>query len=158
MYLIDGKKLLEEIKNMDLGYMQHREVVQCIADAISKQYNATKKSLDSKSNFLSKEEIINYLEENRACESDLAEITGGDNKYFTIYPNTDPTLDSEYIGYTFVKCSEGFLSLPIESFDFHNGFEQYDLFEAKIVEKNIVEQYYKEFKKQSEFFRYLVSE
>lgn len=158
MCLIDGKKLLEEIKNMDLGYMQHKEVVECIADAISKQYNANKEALGRESNFLSKEEIIGYLEENRACESDLAEITDGDNTYFTIYPNTDPALDSEYIGYTFVKCKEGFLSLPIESFDFHSGFEQYDLFEAKIVEKNIVKQYYKEFKKQLGFFKDLVSE
>lgn len=51
MCLIDGKKLLEEIKNMDLGYMQHKEVIECIAYAISKQYNANKEGLDRESNF-----------------------------------------------------------------------------------------------------------
>ena len=70
------------------------------------------------------EELIKKQEENRACESELCELLEVDNLYFTVYPNTDTFLDSNYLGCTIVKCKEGYLSLPIDTYDFHNGFEQ----------------------------------
>ena len=158
MYLIDGNKLLEEIKNMDLGYMQHSDVVECIKDAIEKQSKANLNSFNRSIKLLTKEEIINHLKENRACESELCELLEGDNLYFTVYPNTDPFLDSNYLGCTIVKCKEGYLSLPIDSYDPYNGFEQYDLDGAEIIDNEIVEKYHNEFKRQEGLFRELLSQ
>lgn len=158
MSLIDGNKLLEEIKNMDLGYMQHNDIVECIKDAIEKQSKANLSTFNKDIKLLTKEEIINGLEETRACESELCELLKGDNVYFTVYPNTDPFLDSNYLGCTIVKCKEGYLSLPVDTYDFHNGFEQYDLNTAEIVDKELVEEYYNTFKRQGGFFRELLSQ
>lgn len=158
MSLIDGNKLLEEIKNMDLGHMQHSDIVECIKDVIEKQSKANLSTFNKDIKLLTKEEIINGLEETRACESELCELLEGDNLYFMIYPNTDPFLDSNYLGCTIVKCKEGYLSLPIDSYDYHCGFEQYDLDGAEIIDNEIVEKYHDEFKRQEGLFRELLSQ
>lgn len=111
-----------------------------------------------KNNLLSKEDIINYLKENGATESELCELNGCDTNYFTVYPNTDPFLISYfYIGYTIVKCKEGFLSLPVIEYDTHNGYEQYDLDKVEIIDKEIVEKYYEEFKRQLGVFEAFIA-
>ena len=84
---------------------------------------------------------------------DLYELLERDDLYFTICINTDPFLDFNYIGITIVKCKEGYLSLPIEDYDIHNGFEQYDLKNAELIKKDVVEKYYNKFKKQEVTFR-----
>lgn len=37
MKIIDGDKLLKEIKEMDLEYMQQADVIDCLEDLINKQ-------------------------------------------------------------------------------------------------------------------------
>lgn len=106
---------------------------------------------------LSKKEILNFLNKNGANEIELSELISEYNGYFKIYKNTDPYIDSNYLGYTIVKCKEGFLSLPIEKFDYYNSYEHYNLDEAKIVEKDVIERYYKEFEKQLGIFKSFIS-
>lgn len=102
---------------------------------------------------LSKEEILTFLNKNGANEIELSELISEYNGYFKIYKNTDPYIDSNYLGYAIVKCKEGFLSLPIEQFDYYNSYEHYNLTEAKIIGKDVVERYYEEFEKQLGSFK-----
>ena len=37
MKIIDGDKLLKEIKEMDLEYMQQADIIDCLEDLINKQ-------------------------------------------------------------------------------------------------------------------------
>lgn len=37
MKIIDGDKLLEEIKKMDLEYMQQADIIECLENLINKQ-------------------------------------------------------------------------------------------------------------------------
>lgn len=108
---------------------------------------------------LPKQEILNYLEEYGANESELCEICGTDMNYFSIYPNiqSDFDLDINYLGKMIVKCQDGFIELPIEDYDVHNGFEQFDLDSVKSISNETVQEYYNAFVKKTALIKEILS-
>lgn len=47
MKIIDGDKLLKEIKEMDLEYMQQVDIIDCLEDLINKQPGISKEMCPS---------------------------------------------------------------------------------------------------------------
>lgn len=99
----------------------------------------------------SKKEIVEYLKSTGACESQLCEICEEEAVYFTVYPDVDCMIGSaldgmsfydEYEALTIVKCSEGFISIPVVAFDRHAGFEQFDLEAIEDIDRELVQYYY----------------
>lgn len=51
MKIIDGDKLLKEIKEMDLEYMQQVDIIDCLEDLINKQPGISKEKLINSEQF-----------------------------------------------------------------------------------------------------------
>lgn len=105
---------------------------------------------------LSKEEILKYLEDNKSCESTLSEIVDCD-LYFILYANTLNTSDFYHVGQIFVKCTEGFLAIPINGYDSLDGYEQLDISDAKIMDKEYVSKCYQDFDRQRRIFENFIA-
>ena len=93
---------------------------------------------------LSKKEILERLSKEGATGTMLEQIC--ESKYITFYENTCPDFMIDlgycagYMGVTIVKCKEGFLSLPVESYSYCDGYEYFDLDGAELVDKETVQQ------------------
>ena len=100
---------------------------------------------------MTKEDLLKQLEEMGPSESNLCEIIG-DDRYYQIVP-FDQFVSNDFHGYFYILVDERILCIPYTEIDYHNGYKQLSLEDAKIVKLDEVKVQLDEYLRKVELFK-----